>query len=363
MRVTSSMLVSNFMNNLNTNMARLDKLQTQMATNRKFAHLSDDPVGVIYSQQARYRLNRLQHYQKNVESAEGWLTQAETTLSDLNELVKSAYEACIDVSTDVKSPSDKKNASEYLGQLRDQLLQTLNSTFGDKFVFGGYNTTGYVDGGKTVTPFTLEAVPVTVQKRNELGDYMWLSQPDPNDPSTWVPDTEVVSREVLHYNNVDLTDPANAGVIQTLREDVLHFSVGIGVDMPVTLNGIDVVFYGTDEVTGEPKNIFSLLDDLYRSANNGYSPEHISVHIPELQEAQSHLLAYTAELGGRANRLEILSSRYEQDELNYTQMKSDAEDADAAEVIMNFKMAESVYKAALATGSYIIQPTLMDFLR
>jgi flagellar hook-associated protein 3 FlgL len=44
-------------------------------------------------------------------------------------------------------------------------------------------------------------------------------------------------------------------------------------------------------------------------------------------------------------------------------MKSDAEDADEAELIMRYKMAETVYKAALSTGASIIQPTLMDFLR
>ena len=44
-------------------------------------------------------------------------------------------------------------------------------------------------------------------------------------------------------------------------------------------------------------------------------------------------------------------------------MKSNAEDVDFAEVIMNQKMAEAVYQASLAAGARIIQPTLMDFLR
>jgi flagellar hook-associated protein 3 FlgL len=58
-----------------------------------------------------------------------------------------------------------------------------------------------------------------------------------------------------------------------------------------------------------------------------------------------------------------LEIRYAQDEINYTQMMSDAEDVDFAEVIMNQKMAEAVYQAALSAGARVIQPTLMDFLR
>lgn len=85
--------------------------------------------------------------------------------------------------------------------------------------------------------------------------------------------------------------------------------------------------------------------------------------IRPLQNAQAHLLGRIAEIGGKTQRIEMLESRYELDNINYHQMLSDAEDADMAEVIMNFKMAESVYKAALSAGASIIQPTLMDFLR
>ncbi|NLB29413.1 MAG: hypothetical protein GX823_04190, partial [Clostridiales bacterium] len=91
--------------------------------------------------------------------------------------------------------------------------------------------------------------------------------------------------------------------------------------------------------------------------------EDINVFISDLQKAQDHVLSLSAEIGGRKNRLEILESRYGQDELNYTQMLSDAEDADLADAIMRFSMAETVYNASLSAGAYIIRPTLMDFLR
>jgi flagellar hook-associated protein 3 FlgL len=81
-----------------------------------------------------------------------------------------------------------------------------------------------------------------------------------------------------------------------------------------------------------------------------------------LQDAREHILALTARTGGRANRIEMLTSRYSQDYLNYTQMKSDAEDADEAELIMLYEMARMVYEASLKTGANIMQMSLLDFL-
>jgi flagellar hook-associated protein 3 FlgL len=44
-------------------------------------------------------------------------------------------------------------------------------------------------------------------------------------------------------------------------------------------------------------------------------------------------------------------------------MKSENEDADLAEVITNLKMEETVYRASLASGSRIMQQSLVDFMR
>ena len=462
MRVTNSMLVSHFMNNLNSNLTRLDKLQGQLASNKKFAHLSDDPISVIFSQQARLRLNRLAHYQQNVETATNWTTQTETTTRQINDMLVSAYETCIDASTNVKGAYDLKNVSQYLEQVRDQLLSNLNATFGEKYLYGGYNTTGYIDGDhRVIPPFTVEYTSREEQRTDYKGDPMfdigemmfteegepmldaagnimydgsgdpvmwtvteakiyyngfeltqflnsynptaaangsdpWTNVPgyDPlgatealkwagadlkvlfadyydedaaalgNDPWTNVPGYDPLgATETLKWAGVDPLDTnliQNAAVFNELLSNGISVDVGTGIPMEIQINGLDLIFYDKNDYS---KNIFSLLHNLYDTVDRGAEVDEITAFIPELQAASNHTLAKVATLGGKTNRLEMLTSRYDQDFINYTQMKSDAEDADQAEVIMNYKMAEAVYKAALSTGAYIIQPTLMDFLR
>jgi len=342
MRITNSMMVSNYLSNLNTSMNKMSNLQGQLATNRKYMHISDDPVSLIYSQQARAKLHSLSIYEANVQTGQEWLTQTETAVMELNILIQTAYEQTIDASTDVKSDSDRQAIAQYVGQLRDQVLSVLNSTYGNKYVFGGYNTTGHVASSQLNPPFAYAEVDIVS-----------------GDPTQG-------QKRVLTYNGIDVANPgADAGKLALIAADEVNLDMGAGIRMDVSMNGVGVMNFTQSD--GTAWNIYNMLDELTRTMNTAVDGDQIvadiQAFIKPLQDAQSHVLALTADLGGKTNRLDLMASRYGQDTINYTQMMSNAEDADQAEVIMRFKMAEAVYQAALATGSYVIQPTLMDFLK
>ena len=557
MRVTNSMLVNNLMRNLNTNMRKMDKLHNQLATGRKFAHISDDPIALIYSQAARSRLARLSHYQRTVSTAQDWIRQVEAGVMELEGRVADVYEELINAATDVKGDGDKNNVAMLVAQLRDHYVDTLNATFGDKYMYAGYNTPGDSKTGKITGPFTLDkdtwelrynghllsdflqiqigTPPVAVNTGmvrgvfgglnidilngnpsdipgrvtdaiNSVMDILTREAEDSSavlvslddirnmpkderlalkpgldqlngfikeqsdfiaaikvDTSAFpeleglsitglvsvierldseiadLPDNfpnlselkakrdaaqshlidlrqqessaqvilgelrqhqETALQELSKFINTDnpeydafgrvelkvggisllgfepgsvstidvvpgsLTDMMDMiAMMNTLKADVLTFDVGPAVSMPVTINGVDLVFFqGSD---GKTRNIFSVLHEVYQAAsrNPAAGAEELGRLIRPIQDAQNHLLTKVAELGGRTRRLDLLEARYSQDEINYEQMKSDAEDADFAEVIMYQKMAEAVYQAALSAGARIIQPTLMDFLR
>ena len=181
-----------------------------------------------------------------------------------------------------------------------------------------------------------------------------------NDPPGNVFFIEVVDDPLDPMDGVDGMI-ARIEMLNKLKGDVLTFDVGPAVSIPVSINGVDLAFFQASN--GSTYNIFNVLHEVYQAASSGAGAEELGKLIKPLQDAQNHLLTKVAELGGRTRRLDLLQARYEQDEINYEQMKSDAEDADMAEIIMYQKMAEAVYQAALSAGARIIQPTLMDFLR
>ena len=373
MRITNSILVNNLMRNLNSNLNRMDKLQNQLATGRKYGHISDDPIALIYSQSARNKIARLEHYQKTVGAANNWLDQAEVGIMELQSTIANAYEAAVDAATDVKTDDDRKNIAAMMAQLRDHYVDTLNTTFGDKFVFGGYNTpgdpaSGFLSDG--VKPFVVKDLgtgkgpelfyngfSLSQFDKMEAADYQALL--DAPDLASLAP----LPPQLSSWTDVEFN------TFQTLKNDILIFDVGPGVSIPVTKNGLEITLSISTDEDGVQimRNSFDVLQELYMAAEFSTTPENTSVEISKmikpLQDTQSHLLTQGAEIGGRMRRLELLEARYEQDAVNYERMKSDAEDVDMAEVIMYQKMAEAVYQAALSAGARIIQPTLMDFLR
>jgi len=342
------MLTNQLLSNLSLNLNNLDRLQNQLATGRKYAHISDDPSALIYGQAARNKLARLSHYQKTVETAQSWLTQSEAGVMELQKIIGNVYEELVSAGS-VKTADDKRNLAMVVKQMQDHYVDTLNAAYGDRFVFAGYNTPGDFSNNTDLRP---EIKPFQV-----VDDKLYFNGLNISDYDGW---------DLADFEAETESNP----VLKQLYNDLLNFDVGPGISMPVTINGIDLVMFGTKEVDGpgiKVRNTFDVLQEVYMKINSTPPDEvgtdELTLLIKTLQDAQNHLLTKTAEIGGRQRRLELLEARYEQDNLNYESMRSDAEDVDMADVIMYLKMAEAVYQAALSAGARVIQPSLMDFLR
>jgi len=70
-----------------------------------------------------------------------------------------------------------------------------------------------------------------------------------------------------------------------------------------------------------------------------------------------------AALGAKTNRLDLLKERQEDIKVNLTGLLSEVKDADMAEALTNFSMAQTVYQASLKAGAQAMQQSLLDYLR
>jgi flagellar hook-associated protein 3 FlgL len=82
-----------------------------------------------------------------------------------------------------------------------------------------------------------------------------------------------------------------------------------------------------------------------------------------LDSALDVLLQAQADLGARANRVDVLQQRWSEFAVQMRGLLSVREDADMAEVVMELRLRENTYQAALAAGARLLQPSLVDFLR
>ena len=311
MRITTGMMQDNYLKCLSRNMGKMVSLQYQMSTGKRLNKMSDDPVDALSVMQFRAKLYRSARYKESVERGLTWLQQTESSVSELNKVLVSAYDTVIQMSNDWLGDDDKNAAAELIGQLRDHVLTIGNAQSGTQYIFGGYNT--------KKAPFSVD------------------------------------SSGKLLYNGLDLMDDANPALIDESKASI-EYEVGFNLRMNVAVNGVQLIGMGED-------NIYAVLDNLYNALKADAPADELSAYAGKLQDAQSHVLAVLGDIGGRVNRLELIANRYEEDQLIYTDNKSKLEDVDQAEALMNFKMAEYVYNAALQVGSRIVQPSLVDFLK
>jgi len=302
MRVTQGMMNSQLMANLNANNKRLDKYSDMLATGRKLNKPSDDPVAVGYAMRYDAMLTRNDQFQRNVDDAVSQLDFLDTTLSQVNDIMKRARELAVRGADGTMSVEARKAIAGEVHQLHEQLVQAGNTQFKDRYIFNGQIT--------------------DVQPYNGANSM---------------------------YNETD--------------EGVIVFMMSEGTTMQVNSIG-NAVFGDKVTVGGEATstNAFAILKtleaDLLADNQTG-----INSAIGKLDTRISAVQQEWSDVGARANRVELLDNRLKDFDLNLNTLMSKTVDADIAETITNMKMAENVQRSSLSMGARIIQPTLGDFLK
>lgn len=125
------------------------------------------------------------------------------------------------------------------------------------------------------------------------------------------------------------------------------------VEMDINLNAKEVF---KDEIENINKVYNQLIDP-------SVSGEDIGNNLSEMDDSINKYAELRSEVGGKLQRTGNIIDRLNANEVHLRSLKSKNEDADLAEVITELKMEETVYRASLASGSRIMQQSLVDFIR
>ncbi|GAB6991332.1 flagellar hook-associated protein FlgL [Paenibacillus pini] len=317
LRVTSNMMSSQLMLNLNRNALQMNNTQNQLATGRKLNKPSDDPVGITYSLRYRGELASNEQYTKNVDGALSWLDFNDTVLNQAGDVVQRLRQLTVQASTGSNPQSALDSIKQEVGQLKEQLLDIANSKLNGKYIFNG-----------------------------ETYDKKPYDFPKNADGTT-------------NTTGLNADGTSNDKSMATLETDkgMIYYSVGESVQLPINLTGTDIFGNG-----GDPDNIFNIMDALTQSLTDG-NFKGMTEQLDKIDSRMETILTTRAELGAKTNRIELMQGRLSDLNTNLTDLQSKTEDADYAELIMKSKIQENIYNASLSAGSKIIQPTLVDFLR
>lgn len=141
MRITAKIMQNNSLSNININKTLQDKLNTQMATEKKINRPSDDPVVAIRALRLRTNVSQVtQYYGKNVPDAESWLKVTEDALSTVSDVITDMIAQCTSGANEKLTSADRNTILDALKSLRDEVYATGNADYAGRSVFTGYRT-------------------------------------------------------------------------------------------------------------------------------------------------------------------------------------------------------------------------------
>lgn len=126
-RVTSGMMSTQMLSNLNRNLYRMDNMSNQIATGRKINKPSDDPVGVTYALRYRAELASNEQYQTNTDAAVSWLDATDSNMQQALDVMKRLKELAVQGANGTLSDSDLQAVNLEVDELKQHLVDIGNT--------------------------------------------------------------------------------------------------------------------------------------------------------------------------------------------------------------------------------------------
>lgn len=141
MRVTNKIIQNNSVNNINLNKTLQDKLNTQMATEKKINRPSEDPVVAIRALRLRTNVSQVtQYYSKNIPDANSWLELTEDALGTTTDVLTDMIESVSKGVSEKLTDQDRKSILDALSAYKDEVYSTGNADYAGRSLFTGYRT-------------------------------------------------------------------------------------------------------------------------------------------------------------------------------------------------------------------------------
>lgn len=335
MRITTSALIRNYKSNLNKSIGNLDTARTKVMTHRKFNKGFEDPTGVVRESALNWKYARNQDYIDAIDDAQSFQNAQEDAITQINTQARYlSKQYGLEAMNGTNWTYDvRRTYAQAFRQAQESMTMSMNSSYGDKFVFGG------AAGGQP--PFELR--------------------------------TETDGTKTLLYRGLDVNHPDAQDALSKMANEQVFTDLGFGLTMEgnnvvnssafnTSLPGINVVGYGVDD-NGNSKNLISLAGEIADVLDQEDFDE---VKYKELLNAFDSARGLLADnlttIGTRTNFLENTKDRLEDQQINLTEQYDNVVNVDMAEAITEFSWAQYAYNAALKIGTNILSPSFIDFM-
>ncbi|MGY1808907.1 flagellar hook-associated protein FlgL [Blastococcus sp. SYSU D00669] len=301
MRITQRAMVLTSLQGLTSNQLAVDKLNQQLTSGRTISRPSDSPTGTNTSLITRKAISANDQFARNITDGKTFLDATDSAMQSMLTQLRRVRDLAVQALNEGGSTDQSLEAiSTEVGGIRQSMLQQANQVVQGRPLFGGVTS-----GDKAYDTTT--------------GAYVGVGG------AGGIP-VQPLERRV--------------SAVETIRVDITA-----------------VEAFG-DPATG--KDLFSVVEDVAADVGDRTALEG---HVADLDAVLDRLLEAAADVGTRSTRMETAAAVNVDTALNLKSRLSDTEDVDLPKTIMELKMQQNNYQAALQATAQSIQPTLLDFLR
>lgn len=403
----------------------MQTLQNNMASGKRVAKLSDDPVGATMAQDFRTSISYFSTLQRNLESNFVWMDRSEAELTLMSDLMQRSKTLILSQASDTADASTRKVSGEELQSLIDAMYQAGNAKVGKLFVFSGTKTfTQPLVKNDVVQPAMVKfgqaagqadfarfegnsgnRYIVRITKSGELGKAHYSVSDDGgrswSGDRTLLPQIEVFNSDGKPSDKVKLliNETSKPAVVQENAPEGLNSEGAVNEPQPQPMifpEGLEIYYEPNPPIeykgnpekrmveTGEgtlmPLNttasdflfplpgkgktvdVFNLLFGLKRALMDN-DREALEMRLDQLDQASEQILQARASMGAVRREMEDRMKKLGEREFSKTSQLSEIEDLDFAQAVVDMNMSDARHKAALDTSARLIQPSLLNFLR
>ena len=220
MRITTKMMQSTSLRNLNTNKYRQENLVNQMSTGKKITRPSDDPVIAIRSLKLNSTVDKIdQFYEKNAADANSWLDLTRSALSTVMEVLSDVKKDTVKAKNSYMKVEDRDAIIKNLKMAIEEIYSTGNADSAGRSVFTGYRTDmplSLKTDKKELNTITEQFFNNTIDKINFVyaGDLSTINEGNFKQVADSVNKDDIfdadIYRKRLAYDNIDIKQKLDA---------------------------------------------------------------------------------------------------------------------------------------------------------
>ena len=324
MRITNSSMIRSHMYDTQNNLTNMSKINQQISTGKVINTVSDDPHKAIKIMNINNEIKYTEKYNSNIDETVGWMNTTDGALESTGNLLNEIKETILKVGNGTYSQNEMKSLNADINEKIKQLADTLNSTYGGKYLFAGTN---------------VDDAPITVIE-NPDGTVKLEFSKDKNGQT--IPNTDDLKADISSGINIDYN--ISVGEILNIKD-----GNGNTVNLLDEINNLSTLM--NDIANGDEQTAAKAKETLLNDTKG------------KIDTLFDHVVNERTSLGVRVSTAEKIKELNDEDILNIQDVLSKTQDTDVVEKFIELKSAEMIYQASIQVGAKLIQPTILDYIR